>query len=109
LQRDWHAVWSVGAGTEYDLNDKWTIRGGFGYDWAAVPESSFDPSLPDSNRFEATTGFTWRFLKSTEFHFAYNGVFFKKRTISNEVAGGTINGKYETRIDVFSVGIEQKF
>ncbi len=109
LHRDWRAVWSIGAGAEYDLTDKWTLRGGLGYDWTAVPESSFDPSLPDANRFEITGGFSYRVFKNTQLHFAYNGAFFRERSISNNVDDGQINGKYDTTINVYSIGLEQKF
>jgi long-chain fatty acid transport protein len=109
LHRDWRAVWSLGAGSEYDLTDKWTLRGGLGYLWGAVPETSFDPSLPDSNRVEVTAGFTRRLFARTLLHFAYNGVFFNARNISNHVDGGNIDGRYDTVINVYSVGVEQKF
>jgi long-chain fatty acid transport protein len=109
LHRDWHAEWSLGAGSEYRPDDKWALRGGLGYLWAAVPESSFEPSLPDANRFEVTAGFSRRLFTNNSIHFAYNGVFMRPRTVSNNVDGGAINGKYETRIDVYSVGFEQKF
>jgi long-chain fatty acid transport protein len=109
LHRDWEAVLSMGLGSEYALNDNWTLRGGAGYAWAAVPESSFDPGLPDANRFELTAGFSRRLFRDTLLNVAYNGVFFNQRTVSNSVDSGRINGTYDTVIHVYSVGVEQKF
>jgi long-chain fatty acid transport protein len=106
--RDWQNTWSIGAGTAYDFNSHWTGRLGAGYLTTAVPEKSFEPSLPDSDRTEATAGLTYTWNK-TQFHLAYNAAYFNTRSVSNNVEGGTINGTYRTFVNSWSVGVEERF
>ncbi len=106
--REWQDTVSFGVGTAYDLSRRWTARLGGGYLPRAVPEKTFDSSLPDANRYEATTGLTYKLYK-TQFHFAYNAAWFETRSVSNNVTRGAINGTYRTFVNSWSLGIEQKF
>ncbi len=47
-------------GAQYDLNQHWKVRGGFIYSTDSVPNGTFSPTVPDSNRyvFSAGLGYT---------------------------------------------------
>ena len=47
-------------GAQYELNDRWTVRGGYIYSENTVPNSTFSPTVPDSSRhvFSVGLGYT---------------------------------------------------
>ena len=47
--RDWHGTWAVNVGGTYRLNDAVSLLAGYLYGWNPVPDSTFEPSIPDSN------------------------------------------------------------
>ncbi|MGO9244800.1 MAG: OmpP1/FadL family transporter [Verrucomicrobiia bacterium] len=44
-------------GAQYDLNQHWKVRGGFIYSDDSVPNGTFTPTVPDSNRYVFSAGF----------------------------------------------------
>jgi len=47
--RDWHATFAVNAGAKYRLNDSVALMAGYLYGWNPVPDSTFEPAIPDSD------------------------------------------------------------
>jgi long-chain fatty acid transport protein len=47
---NWKDSWYYEFGTEYEINEHWTIRGGYIFSVNTVPKSTFSPTVPDSNR-----------------------------------------------------------
>ncbi len=47
---NWKDSWYYEFGTEYEINDHWTVRGGYIFSVNTVPSSTFSPTVPDSNR-----------------------------------------------------------
>ena len=43
-------------GVQYEVNDHWTVRGGYIYSENTVPDSTFTPTVPDSNRHVFSVG-----------------------------------------------------
>ncbi len=57
---NWKDSWYYEFGTEYQIDDHWTVRGGYIFSVNTVPTSTFGPSVPDSNRhvFSIGVGYT---------------------------------------------------
>jgi long-chain fatty acid transport protein len=88
------------------------IRAGYIYDLTPVPDSSFEPQVPDSNRHVFTVGQDlkiWRFTLS----FAYNYILSEGRTKNNTIVTNGVpaalqaNGRYKS--DIHSVGTSWAF
>ncbi len=53
---NWKDSFYYEFGTQYQLNDNWTLRAGYIFSENTVPDSTFSPVLPDSNRHVFTIG-----------------------------------------------------
>lgn len=49
IPRDWHSTFAVNAGGKYRINDMFSMMIGYLYGWNPVPDSTFEPAIPDSN------------------------------------------------------------
>lgn len=66
--RDGHHV-SVGG--EYDINARWTVRAGVGYEWSPVTDQDRSTALPDNNRIWASIGTSYRWNEKLTVDLAY--------------------------------------
>ncbi|MEI6085480.1 MAG: outer membrane protein transport protein [Verrucomicrobiota bacterium] len=57
---NWENSFYYEAGAEYKIDDHWTARAGYIFSQNSVPNSTFSPTLPDSNRhvFSVGVGYT---------------------------------------------------
>ena len=76
---------NFGLGAEYKQNDALRWRGGFYYQAASLPESTFDPAFLDLPRYGFTAGTGWKFAQNFSLDCAYNAIFTHTRHIT--VAG----------------------
>jgi len=54
-------------GAQYDLDEKWTLRGGIYYDQSPVKDGYFAPETPRNDSIGYTAGVTYRYSKNMEF------------------------------------------
>jgi long-chain fatty acid transport protein len=110
--KNWHDAFAFRFGASYEVNDYMKVRAGYIYDLTPVPDSSFDPQVPDSNRHVFTVGQDlkiWRFTLS----FAYNYILSESRTKNNTIVTNGVpaalqaNGRYKS--DIHSVGTSWAF
>lgn len=48
-ERNWNDAWSGNIGLKYQVNDNFALLAGYLYQGNPVPDSTFDPSIPDAN------------------------------------------------------------
>ena len=110
--KDWHDTWAFRFGANYEVNERMKVRAGYIYDLTPVPDSSFDPQVPDSNRHIFTVGGDlkiWRFTLGI----AYNYVLSESRTKNNTIVVNGVpaalqaNGRYNS--DAHSLGLSWLF
>jgi long-chain fatty acid transport protein len=87
----WKDSWFYEFGAQYELNEHWTVRGGYIYSTDTVPGTSFSPTVPDSNRhvFSGGLGYT---QKRFSVDLVYQYSLSEDRTVhnsSNAAADGT--------------------
>jgi len=58
-------------GADYQVDRRWTLRGGYLFHESAAPEATVTPLLPEANRDELTAGVGWRVNDLLEFNVAY--------------------------------------
>ena len=112
VARDWRDVWSQAIGAEYAMTDCFRLRGGYFHHQTPIPEPNFQNNLPDSNTNGITTGFGWDMTKALTFDFAYVGIIFQPRKVTNDVgsaSGASINGKYRQFVNLFFMTLSCKF
>jgi long-chain fatty acid transport protein len=110
--KNWHDSWAFRFGANYEVNEWMKLRAGYIYDLTPVPNSSFDPQIPDANRHIFTVGQDlkiWRFTLGI----AYNYILSESRTKNNTIVVNGVpaslqaNGRYNS--DVHSLGLSWSF
>lgn len=111
--RDWNSTWTYNIGGHYRVNEKVAINAGYLYGENAVPNSTFEPLIPDSDTHLFTLGTELRFdawTVSGAFGFEHHEDRDKKNNIGDSlgslVAGqpvSTANGEYAT--DIYLIGL----
>jgi long-chain fatty acid transport protein len=110
--KNWHDTWAFRFGANYEVNDWMKLRAGYVYDLTPIPDSSFDPGVPDANRHIFTVGQDlkiWHFTLGI----AYNFILSENRTKSNTIVTNGVpallqaNGRYSS--NVHSLGLSWLF
>lgn len=108
VPRDWKATWAYNIGGQYRLDDQFTVNVGYLFGDSAVPGSTFEPLVPDTDAhlFTFGTDFTsgpWTI--SGAFGFEYHVTHVKNNNLADPlgsaVAGvptDTANGSYDSKI-----------
>lgn len=80
IEKDWKDVRTYSAGLRYRINGRCDIAAGISFVETPVPDRTFEPLLPDANRFIYTVGTTIKIKSGTlSFFYIYNQ--FEQRNI----------------------------
>ncbi|MDO9532951.1 MAG: outer membrane protein transport protein [Deltaproteobacteria bacterium] len=111
--KNWNNSWAFRFGANYEVNETMKLRAGYIYDLTPVPDSTFDPQVPDANRHIFTVGSDLKVFQRFTLGFAYNYILSESRTKSSSVVVNGVpaplqaNGRYNS--DVHSVGLSWSF
>ncbi len=103
VPKEWHDAWAFRFGANYEVKEGMKLRVGYIYDLTPVPDSTFEPQLPDANRHVFTVGSdlkVWRFTLGI----AYNFILAESRTKNNIIAFNgapaplQANGRYNSNL-----------
>ncbi len=103
IPKNWHDTWAFRFGASYEVNDWMKLRAGYIYDLTPVPDSSFEPQVPDSNRHIFTVGQDLKIWGFT-LGIAYNFILSESRTKNNTIVTNGVpailqaNGRYDSNI-----------
>lgn len=113
---EWDDTWRFNVGGEWQLNERWTVRGGVAFDQSAVPDSTRTPRVPDSDRYWVALGAQWRPTEAVSVDFGYAHLFAKDgpsdqtgHTATEIAQSGGINGEYHASINVFAAQLAYRF
>lgn len=108
---NWDDTWIFALGGEYLLTEKLAIRAGYSYQQNAIPEATFNASVPDSDLHFGAIGLGYTIDRLT-IDVAYVLGFYVDRDIDNNVGasvGSTIDGNYDSLIHIIGIGAGYKF
>jgi long-chain fatty acid transport protein len=111
--KNWHDAWAFRFGANYKVWDGFKIRAGYIYDLTPVPDSSFDPQVPDANRHIFTVGGDIKVLKRFTLGIAYNYILVENRSKNNTINVNGVpaplqaNGSYSSNVQ--SLGLSCAF
>ncbi len=125
IPRDWQSTWTYNIGGQYQLTETMALNAGYLYGQNAVPGSTFEPLIPDSDAhlFCLGTDFSvGQWVVSGSFGYEYRETRDKENNIGDSlgsavasgVAGesvviGTANGEYDTSIYLFALSVGYRF
>ncbi len=101
------------VGGEYVVSDTWALRGGFLIDSSPVPVATYDPRLPDGDRWGVSFGAGYD-GDAWDLDLAYMYVKVKEENIDNAITDGfgigqTVDGKYEGSVNLVGVSLTRAF
>lgn len=100
-------VYQIRLGAEYIVNEALTVRGGLGFDKNPVPDQTFDPTLPDTDRILTSLGATYNVTSNLGFHLYYTFIRGAERLVDLET--NKHRGYYNTYANLFGVGLTFAF
>ena len=109
--QNWRDTWRFSLGLNYKLNDKWKLRSGVAWDQTPVRDATLrNPRIPDNNRTWVAVGASWYFVPNASLDFGYAHLFIPSSSINHtEPGAGTLNGTYDSSVDILSVQVAYKF
>jgi long-chain fatty acid transport protein len=119
IPRDWQSTWTYNIGGQYQINESVALNAGYLYGQNAVPGSTFEPLIPDSDAHLFCLGTDLSFGQWTvsgSFGYEYH----EKRDKNNDVADplgsiaagmpvNTANGEYDTDIYLLALSVGYQF
>jgi len=99
---------SLHLGTNYKVNDRFTLRSGGFYYSEAVHKNHFITGVPDTNRLGLSMGFSYKLGKHFDFDTSYLFLFLLRREIDNTIGeslGGSSDGEWRGYTQVFTFSL----
>lgn len=97
----WKDSWFFSLGTEYQMSDQLTLRGGLAYEKSPVPDSTRTPRLPDNDRYWVSIGAGYKLNDWLTANIAYSHVFMKDGGV-NLAAPSPLVASFDQSIDIVS-------
>ncbi|NQY43677.1 MAG: outer membrane protein transport protein [Legionellales bacterium] len=106
-------TWRFSLGTQFNLNDKVTLRGGLGYDQGSVREQNRSLRSPDNDRIGIAVGGRYKLNKMFIFDFGYTHIFIRKANIDHKTATNSQNsyvkGTVKNNVNLFALQVTTNF
>jgi long-chain fatty acid transport protein len=113
--RNWKDAWGMNLGGRYRLNDALALSAGYIYGNSPVPDSTFDPSIPDAPTHIFCLGSDLNY-RQFKIALAYAYQLYLDRTKNNDVDAslpsppfGKANGKYQTDGHLMALSVGYQF
>ena len=103
LPRNWDDTWRFAVGSDYKYSDTLKLQGGIGYAESAIPDSTFDPTLPISDAYWVNIGATYYPSKTFNIAFGLSHIIFDDRSINYTGSyGETVRGDIDNELNVLN-------
>jgi long-chain fatty acid transport protein len=108
--RNWKDTFAIDFGAKYKLNDTVSLLGGYLYGQNPVPDSTFEPAIPDSDTHLFCVGTDLSFRKfSLALAYAYQLQLDRTKGSNLNDPSGTANGKYSADIHLLAASLTYRF
>ncbi len=107
-EKDWHDTYAVNLGVKYRVNEIVSLLAGYLYGEDPIPNSTFEPSVPDADSHLFCVGTDMEFNK-LKIALSYAYQLLEERDKDNHVGGGTANGKYDSDLHMLGVSLVYGF
>ena len=115
VPRDWRSTWSYNIGGQYRINERVALNAGYLFGENAVPDSTFEPLIPDTDAHLFTFGMEYRtgeWTISGAFGYEKHDSRDKDNDLGDPLVtppSGTANGTYETDIYLAGLSVAYRF
>ena len=98
IPSDWKSGFEYRLGAQYDLTQHWTVRGGYAFGQNAIPSSTLDPLVPDSNYHLLSAGVGYS-QNNWSIDAAYQFIFRETRHVGDSIYGSQVNGTWDNHFN----------
>ena len=112
VNENWEDTWMFSLGTDYYLNDKWTLRAGVSFDQAGVRDpKNRTARIPDADRWIVGVGASYKINDQMQVDAGYSHVFMKASETHNQLPNGdsTLDAKYNSSINMIGFAFQYNF
>ncbi len=106
---NWENIMRYSLGATWRLSDKVSLRGGLAHERAPMSDASRTPRIPDGNRSWLAVGGQYRLSAQGSVDLGYARLFFDDPKLEKTGAGTTLNGRYDTHVDIFGAQYTHTF
>ena len=106
---EWKNTNFYSLGAEYQLNERWTLRGGVAYDETPTSLEHRTPRLPDDDRTWYSIGATWRASDALDVNFGFTHIRPDDPKVDITAGGTRIAGPYDGRANLYGVSAQYRF
>jgi long-chain fatty acid transport protein len=106
---NWDDILRYSLGATWHMSDKLSLRGGVAYDEAPVSDLDRTPRIPDGARTWIAFGGQYRLSKQSAVDFGYAHLFVNDPGLLSTAGGTTLNGEYDSAVDILSAQYTHSF
>lgn len=111
--RNWKDTYSVNLGAKYQMNESVDLLAGYLYSGNPVPDSTFEPAIPDANTHLFTVGTSIK-QKRFKIDLAYGYQKLQDRNKNNSIGdpitgGFRANGEYKSDLHMAGISLTYRF
>ncbi|MHB1187203.1 OmpP1/FadL family transporter [Thiobacillus sp.] len=106
---NWDDTMRYSIGVTYRMGDTWSFRGGVAYDEAPVSDMYRTPRIPDGARTWVAVGGQYRISQRSAIDFGYAHLFVEDVGLNSAGGGTTLNGEYDSSVDILSAQYTHSF
>lgn len=106
---NWDDILRYSLGVTWHVDDKLSLRGGVAYDDAPVSDVDRTPRIPDGARTWVAVGGQYRLSSQGVLDFGYAHLFVDAPGLQSKDNGTTLNGEYDSQVDILSIQYTHSF
>ncbi len=106
---NWDDNLRYSLGATWHMSEKWSLRGGVAYDEAPVSDLYRTPRIPDGARTWVAVGGQYRLSERSVLDFGYAHLFVNDPGLRSADNGTTLNGEYDSQVDILSAQLTLNF
>jgi len=106
IPRNFRDTWRWAIGFDYRVAPKWRLQWGAATAKSAVPNSTYNGSIPTTDAYWVTLGAQYTYSPALGFGFGVNHIIFKNRDVNNTGSfGDTLRGTLDPGLDVIGAQV----
>ena len=113
VEQNWDDVYRVALGMKYQYSDQWIFRTGIAHDETPINDDYRTSRIPGDDRFWLSFGASYTVSDNLTIDAGYSHLWVEDAKIEEEYkllsSGGTLNGEYDSDVNILSVQATWKF
>lgn len=111
ITQNYQSTWAFAVGAEYDINDQWTVRGGYQFDETPTTDQFRTSRTPDGDRnwFSAGATYNWTPNLSIDMAATYIDVGDGEISVARNSGLAQVNADTDGSVGILALGLNYKF